>query len=74
MECAICGEGRTTQGMRNLSYAYNGERTVLAGVTGEFCPECGEMVLDADEAARTSARMLAFHREVSAAARDQHLP
>src|SRR5208337_5499698 len=42
------------------------ETTVIPAVTGEFCPACGETVLDAAESARISAAMLEFNRQVNA--------
>ena len=36
----------------DMSYTYKGESTVIPSVTGNFCPACGENVLDKIESAR----------------------
>lgn len=39
---------------------------MIPTVTGDFCPACGEVVLDMGESARTGAAMLAFNKQVNA--------
>jgi len=51
---------------RDIPYTYKGESTTIPAVTGDFCPACGEVFLEADESARASALMLDFNREVNA--------
>ena len=52
--------------VRNVPYTYKGESTIIPQVTGDFCPVCGEGVLDADEGTRTSDLMLEFNKQVNA--------
>lgn len=66
MRCPMCSEAELVEETRDLPYAYKGESTVIPAVRGEFCPACGEVVLDARESARSSARMVAFNKEVNA--------
>jgi HTH-type transcriptional regulator/antitoxin MqsA len=66
MKCPACGAAKLVHDTRDLAYTYKGETTTLPDVTGDFCPACGEAVLNADESARTSASMLEFHKEVNA--------
>ncbi|UXJ53831.1 type II toxin-antitoxin system MqsA family antitoxin [Pseudomonas citronellolis] len=66
MKCPLCGGAELLHETRDLPYAYKGESTLITGVRGEFCPACGEAVLDADESARVSAQMLAFNKRVNA--------
>ena len=66
MKCPICAKANLVRDTRDMPYAYKGEATVIPSVTGDFCPACGEAVLDAAESVRTSARMLAFNKEVNA--------
>jgi HTH-type transcriptional regulator/antitoxin MqsA len=66
MRCPACGAAELRHEIRTLPYSYKGERTVVRGVTGAFCPACGEGVLDAAESSRVSRAMLAFNREVNA--------
>lgn len=66
MRCPICAQAELVADTRDLSYTYKGESTTIPAVTGEFCPACGEAILDASESTRTSALMLEFNRQVNA--------
>jgi HTH-type transcriptional regulator/antitoxin MqsA len=44
-----------------------GETTTIPAVMGEFCPACGEAILDAAESDRVMREMKAFAKEVNAA-------
>lgn len=70
MKCPACGGAELLHETRNLPYAYKGEKTVIRAVTGDFCPACAESVLDAAESERVMREMLAFNRQVNAAAVD----
>ncbi|MBC7376537.1 MAG: type II toxin-antitoxin system MqsA family antitoxin [Burkholderiaceae bacterium] len=67
MKCPICAAAELVHDTRDMPYIYKGEQTVIPEVTGDFCPACGEAVLDRTESARTSAAMLAFNKQVNAA-------
>lgn len=66
MKCPICAEAELVNDTRDIPYTYKGESTVIPGVTGDFCPACGESILDAAESARTSVMMLDFNKQVNA--------
>lgn len=66
MRCPICAQAELVADTRELPYTYKGESTTIPAVTGEFCPACGEAILDASESTRTSALMLEFNRQVNA--------
>lgn len=66
MRCPSCAGAELVHDTRDIPYTYKGEATIIPAVTGDFCPACGEAVLDADESARTSASMLAFNKQVNA--------
>jgi len=66
MRCPICEEAELVQDARDMPYTYKGESTVIPGVTGDFCPACGEAVLDVAESARASAMMMEFNKQVNA--------
>ena len=70
MKCPNCGAAKLVRGMRGIPYVYKGEQTRIPSVTGDFCPKCGESVLDMDESARVSGLMLDFNKQVNAAAVD----
>lgn len=67
MKCPVCGLAELIHDTRNLPYNYKGETTVIAAVTGDFCPACAESVLDTAESDRITREMRAFSREVNAA-------
>ena len=66
MRCPICAQAELVADTRELPNTYKGESTTIQAVTGEFCPACGEAILDASESTRTSALMLEFNRQVNA--------
>lgn len=67
MKCPVCGGADLIRDTRGLPYTYKGETTIIAAVTGDFCPACGESILDAAESDRVMHTMQAFSREVNAA-------
>jgi HTH-type transcriptional regulator/antitoxin MqsA len=67
MKCPVCGAAELIQDTRDQPYTYKGEATVIASVTGEFCPACAESVLDAAESNRVMREMRAFSKQVNAA-------
>jgi len=66
MKCPICAKAELLHDTRDIPYTYKGESTVIPGITGDFCPACGEAILDVAESARTSALMLEFNKQVNA--------
>ncbi len=67
MKCPVCGEAELLHDTRDLLYTYKGESTVIAAVTGNFCPACAESILDAAESNRVMREMRAFSKQVNAA-------
>ena len=66
MECPICGQAELIVEVKDLSYSYKGETTVIQAVRGDHCPACGEILLAAEESRRTSVLMLEFNKQVNA--------
>ncbi len=66
MKCPTCAEIELVHDTRDISYTYKGESTIIPTVTGDFCPACGEVVLDAAESTRTSVAMLDFNKQINA--------
>lgn len=66
MKCPSCGAAELVHGTRDMPYSYKTESTIIPSVTGDFCPFCGESVLDAAESTRVSSAMLAFNKQVNA--------
>jgi len=67
MKCPVCGAAELVHDTRDQSYTYKGETTVIAAVTGDFCPACAESILDAAESNRVMREMQAFSKQVNAA-------
>ena len=66
MKCPICAAANLMHDTRDMPYTYKGESTVIPSVTGDFCPACGEAILETGESARTGALMLEFNKQVNA--------
>lgn len=66
MKCPICAAAKLVHDTRDVPYIYKGESTVIPAVTGDFCPACGEVVLDSKESVRASTAMLQFNKQVNA--------
>lgn len=67
MKCPNCGAAELKHDTRDLPYTYKGESTTLPQVTGDFCPACGEAVLDAAQSRRVSLSMREFSKQINAA-------
>jgi YgiT-type zinc finger domain-containing protein len=48
----------TIHDTRDMPYTYKGDSTTIEAVTGDFCPACGEVVMDMAVGIRHSAAML----------------
>jgi HTH-type transcriptional regulator / antitoxin MqsA len=67
MKCACCGAAELIHDTRDMSYTYKGEVTTIPAVTGEFCPACGEVILNREHGDRYSELLGQFQRQVNAA-------
>lgn len=67
MKCPVCGAAYLIHDTRDLPYTYKGETTIIAAVTGDFCPACAESVLDATESDRVMREMRSFTKQVNVA-------
>lgn len=66
MKCPVCGVSELVRDTRDKTYAYKGESTIIAALTGDFCPACGEAVFEKAESERISSLMLEFNKQVNA--------
>ena len=67
MKCPSCGAAELIPDSRDLPYVYKDEQTKIPKVTGDFCPACGEAVLNRQHGDRYSELIGAFQRQVNAA-------
>ena len=66
MICPVCGVAALEHETRDLPYSYWKDFTSIPAVAGDFCPACGDALLDASESARVSAAMLALNEHIDA--------
>ena len=67
MKCPVCGAAELIQDTRDVVEVYKGESTTIPGVTGKFCPACGEVILNREHGDRYSDLVGQFHRQVNSA-------
>lgn len=72
MKCPVCGAAELVHDTRDMRYAYKGEATTIPAVTGDFCPACGEALLDREHGDRYGELVGLFQRQVNAAYVDPH--
>lgn len=70
MKCPLCGGAELANEAREMPYQYKGQTLVIADVRGDYCLACGEGILSMHESSRVSDLMLAFNKQVNAAAVD----
>lgn len=73
MKCPCCSAAELVSDTRDIQYTYKGETTTFSAVTGEFCPACGEVVLNHKHGDRYSKLLEQFQRQVDAARADRAL-
>jgi HTH-type transcriptional regulator/antitoxin MqsA len=66
MKCPVCGAAELVHDTRDLPYIYKGEQASIPTVTGDYCPACGEVVLDREQSDRYSELIGHFQRQVNA--------
>lgn len=67
MKCPCCGAVELIRDTRDIPYVYKGETTTIMAVTGDFCPACGECLLDRENGEHYSEQLGLFQRQVNAA-------
>jgi HTH-type transcriptional regulator/antitoxin MqsA len=58
MRCPSCAKAELVHGTHDVPCTGTGESIIVSAGTGDYCPVCGECVLDAGEASRVSEAML----------------
>jgi HTH-type transcriptional regulator / antitoxin MqsA len=67
MKCPSCGAAKLIHDTRDVTYIYKGESTSIPDVTGDFCPACGEVVLNREHGDRYSELLAVHQKQVNAA-------
>ncbi|HQT29606.1 MAG TPA: type II toxin-antitoxin system MqsA family antitoxin [Thiobacillus sp.] len=65
MNCPSCGADELIRDTRDMPYTYSGQTTTIPAVTGDFCPACGEVILNREQGDRYSELIGQFQREAS---------
>lgn len=58
-----CGAADLIHDTRNMSFTHQSETTTIPAVTGDFCPACGEVILEREQGDRYSAMVGAIAAE-----------
>jgi HTH-type transcriptional regulator / antitoxin MqsA len=66
MRCPVCSGAELTADVRDQCYTYEGQTTIIAAVSGDYCPACNESILNMDESRRVMNLQLAFIKKVNA--------
>ena len=66
MKCPSCGAAKLIHDTRDVPYVYKGESTSIPDMTGEFCPACGEVVLNREHGDRYSELLAVHQKQVNA--------
>ena len=66
MKCPVCGAAELIHDTRDMSYIYKSESTTIPAVTGDFCPACGEVILNREHGDRYGDLIGQFQRQVNA--------
>lgn len=67
MKCPSCGAAKLIHDTRDVSYVYKSETATIPAITGNFCPACGEVILNREHGDRYSELIGQFQREVNSA-------
>ncbi|WP_386698300.1 type II TA system antitoxin MqsA family protein [Lonepinella sp. MS14436] len=70
MKCIECNTGEYIQDVRDMSYTYKGQKTVIPRVSGKYCGHCDSVLVDPIDAQRVSETMIEFNKQVNATLAD----
>ncbi|VWD33976.1 type II toxin-antitoxin system MqsA family antitoxin [Burkholderia lata] len=60
MKCPACGAAQLIRDTRDIPYPGQDHATVIPQITGDFCPACGESLLDMENASRLGEAVTRF--------------
>lgn len=66
MKCPICGGNNLQHDTRDIPHTYKNEQTLIKGITGDFCADCGEVILAGDDLVRFGEEISAFSKRINA--------
>ncbi|MBW2664234.1 MAG: type II toxin-antitoxin system MqsA family antitoxin [Deltaproteobacteria bacterium] len=65
-ECLNCGQKEMVHTVRDVPYTYKGHHTVIPGIKGWHCFNCGEVEFEAGEGVRFSEAIKQVAKEIDA--------
>ncbi|WP_413742385.1 type II toxin-antitoxin system MqsA family antitoxin [Sodalis sp. RH15] len=65
MKCPICGSADLVHQTRDVPFIYKGHKFVIGDVTGDFCPACGESILDSTESEAFMTKTMQCRKRVN---------
>jgi HTH-type transcriptional regulator/antitoxin MqsA len=60
MSCQICGSKNATTTVRDITYEFQGNTTVIPDVSGDACDDCGEFLISKKDTRRVSDERFRF--------------
>ncbi|MDH4120534.1 MAG: type II toxin-antitoxin system MqsA family antitoxin [Deltaproteobacteria bacterium] len=66
MKCPMCGAAELVPDARDLPITYKGKSTVVHAVKGDYCPACGDGIIDKGDLDRVDLETRAFLKQVNA--------
>ena len=67
MLCPSCGATELIPDTRDIPYNYKGKSVTIPAIEGDYCPACGEGVLNREHGDRYGDLIGLFQREVNSA-------
>ncbi len=64
MKCPTCGRAQLGPDTRDLTHTYKGVTIIIPKVKADYCPSCGDYVLELREASRVNEKMLELRKLV----------
>lgn len=52
MKCPVCGGAELIHDTRDIPWVYKGQQILLSAITGDYCPCCGEIILNEEQSNR----------------------
>ena len=65
MKCPCCGGAELVHDSRDIPITYKGESTIIPAMTGDYCPACGEVILNREHGDRYSELLGQFRSSQS---------
>ncbi|MBP2168733.1 HTH-type transcriptional regulator/antitoxin MqsA [Erwinia toletana] len=63
MKCPVCGGAELESGIRDVPYVFRGHKIQIEA-KGDYCPACGEVLMDPEESAVFMAKVKKFKAEI----------